>query len=108
MAASEYKAIAEVYRNREHSLLKFLRKYIDDDDLTLDDLEAHVKGHLESTGRSSVSPLDTPPISLVDDDVRLKLLALLQPSQAEVGAVTVKVRTRKVRSDKGKKRTVKV
>jgi hypothetical protein len=105
---NEYKAIAEIYRNREHIVLNFLRKYIKDDALTLDDLEQFLKDHLAATGRTLESPLESPPISLVDAGVRNILLALLAPSQEELGASVVKVRTRKVRSDKGKPRKVKV
>lgn len=109
--ANEWKQIAEVYRNREHALLAFIKEYIHNNFLTLEDLVEFYEKHLATTGRTADSPLDTPPISQPDEDTRKRLLALLAPSEAELGAVlprppslTKSGKPRKQRSDKGKPR----
>lgn len=106
--ANEWKQIAEVYRNREHKLLKDLQNYVTDPHGDINELIAR---HLAETGRTADSPLDTPPISQPDEDTRKRLLALLAPSEAELGAVlprppslTKSGKPRKQRSDKGKPR----
>ena len=76
--ANEWKQIAEVYRNREHKLLKDLQNYATDPN---GDINKLIADHLASTGRTADSPLDTPPISQPDEDVRARLLQVLNMSK---------------------------
>lgn len=108
-ADNSWKTIAEVYRNREHKLIQELRKILDKadvDDHTALDLEATLDDHLRSTGRGADSPVKVPVIISPVEDARKELLSLLGVSGAPQSAsvAPLQVRTRKVRSDKGKPR----
>lgn len=110
---NSWKTVAEVYRDREHKLIQTLA-------LTLESWQAgthsheqavgllshQLADHLRKTGRSPEKAVDTPVIIPPVDGARSELLALLGVSERQGGAHSgpVQVRTRKVRSDKGKPR----
>lgn len=102
-----WKTVAEVYRNREHSLIQKLQQYLElTDGDHLYGIENILEGHLKATGREPGKAIDTPVIISPVDDARTELLALLGASEGQQRASSgpIQVRTRKVRSDKGKAR----
>jgi len=110
-ADNTWKTIAEVYRNREHKLIKFIQKVMKsvatpEQKVKLIDL--YTKAHLEGTGRDPEKDVEVPDIISPVQDARKELLALLGPSQEEVATHLTPLsglqRVRKQRSDKGKKR----
>lgn len=102
-----WKTIAEVYRNREHNLIQRLQVQLDssqEDNLGV--IEFILNDHLKSTGRNPDTPVIIPELFAPVDEARSELLALLGANGEPQGAHSgpVQVRTRKVRSDKGKPR----
>lgn len=119
MATSEstYKTIAEVYRNREHTLIRKLQDHLDTPmDVNnpehlfewLNGVNSLLQMHLSTTGRSHDKPVEVPVINSLAQDARQELLALLGPTQEEREAFLSPLaglpKPRKQRSDKGKPR----
>lgn len=112
---NSWMTIAEVYRDREHKLIRTMQDHLMVDiDVTdakqlyewMGGVNALLNQHLVSTGRTAGKPVEVPVIIPPVDGARSELLALLGASEGQGGAHSgpVQVRTRKVRSDKGKPR----
>lgn len=118
MANNEWRNIAEVYRNREHKVLSEILTVLNydmDDSKKVKLINGFVVNHLKTTGRQGDSVPEIKQLSIPDAEARAALLAMLAPSQEELGAymppapkLTKSGKIRKQRSDKGKKRKVKV
>ncbi len=116
---NSWKTVAEVYRDREHRLIRAVQEHLS---VTVDahnpeqvrewvdGLDNLLNRHLTTTGRTPGKPVEAPVIIPPVDGARSELLALLGVSEGQQRALshpqpgTIPVRTRKVRSDKGVKR----
>ncbi len=119
---NSWKTVAEIYRDREHKLLRQLQDHLDTPlDVNnpeqlfewVNGVNSLVQMPLLNTGRTPGKPVEVPVIISPVDGARSELLALLGVSEGQQRALShpqsgtfgvIPVRTRKVRSDKGKPR----